>query len=179
MTKCQEKEGKIVWVFIVKKNESTALWNIAEMNFFAAREAVRTGILWGISVRYHSGGSMKLNACVLLLSHMVYLWPKHILLLVAFTRLLWYTYIDYNAKFMAQSLVIPLAGFSLPIPPFPQIPLTYLESLLLCGKIPSTLVPGCSWTGIPLPIPSPFQFPGVSPNQLRTLLRRHHDLGFT
>jgi hypothetical protein len=25
------------------------------------------------SVRYHSGGSMKLNACILLLAHMVYL----------------------------------------------------------------------------------------------------------
>jgi hypothetical protein len=27
----------------------------------------------GTLVRYHSGGSMKLNACILLLSHMVYL----------------------------------------------------------------------------------------------------------
>jgi hypothetical protein len=26
-----------------------------------------------IGVRYHSGGSMKLNACILLLAHMVYL----------------------------------------------------------------------------------------------------------
>ncbi len=28
-------------------------------------------------VRYHSGESMKLNACILLLAHMVYLSPKH------------------------------------------------------------------------------------------------------
>jgi hypothetical protein len=26
-----------------------------------------------ITVRYHSGGSMELNACILLLAHMVYL----------------------------------------------------------------------------------------------------------
>ncbi len=26
-----------------------------------------------VTVRYHSGGSMKLNACILLLAHMVYL----------------------------------------------------------------------------------------------------------
>ncbi len=38
-------------------------------------------------VRYHSEGSMKLNACILFLAHRVYLKPKHILLLVAFTQL--------------------------------------------------------------------------------------------
>jgi hypothetical protein len=26
-----------------------------------------------VNVRYHSGGSMELNACILLLAHMVYL----------------------------------------------------------------------------------------------------------
>ncbi len=26
-----------------------------------------------INVRYHSGGSMKINACILILAHMVYL----------------------------------------------------------------------------------------------------------
>jgi hypothetical protein len=48
-------------------------------------------------------------------------------------------------------MVQPLANF-----PFPLVPLTYLESLLLCGAIPSTLIPGCSWTDLPLPIPTPF-----------------------
>jgi hypothetical protein len=34
----------------------------------------RQGEKWGEgSVRYHSGGFMKLNACILFLAHMVYL----------------------------------------------------------------------------------------------------------
>jgi hypothetical protein len=83
---------------------------------------------------------------------------------------------------MAQSLVIPLAGFplpfSLPIPPFPQIPLTTWN--------PSFCVvrshPPWSQVARKLTSPSPFQFPdppGASPNQLCALLRRHHDPGFT
>jgi hypothetical protein len=31
------------------------------------------GTLYILIVRYHSGGSMKLNACILILVHMVYL----------------------------------------------------------------------------------------------------------
>ncbi len=69
----------------------------------------------------------------------------------------------------------PLAGFLLvPL----SIPFTYLESLLLCGAIPSTLAPACSWTDLPLPIPSPFQLPNT-PGQLCALLRQHRDSGFT
>ncbi len=36
-----------------------------------------------ITVRYHDGGSKELNACIQFLLHMVYLWPKHKLLLFA------------------------------------------------------------------------------------------------
>jgi hypothetical protein len=50
---------------------------------------------------------------------------------------------------MARSLFAPLADSLLPILPF-----TYLGSLLLCGAILSTLVPGYSWTDLPLPIPN-------------------------
>jgi hypothetical protein len=52
----------------------------------------------------------------------------------------------------------------------------------LCGAIPSTLVSGCSWTGLPLPkpfpVPPPFQIPNT-PGQLCAILRRHSDSGFT
>ncbi len=37
--------------------------------------------VWYGTVRYHIEGSMKLNACILHLIHMVYLYPKHNLLL--------------------------------------------------------------------------------------------------
>jgi hypothetical protein len=60
---------------------------------------------------------------------------------------------------------------------------TYLESLPLCGAIPSNLAPGCSWTDLPFlkhspvpPIPNS-RPPGVSPNKLCASLRRHRDPG--
>jgi hypothetical protein len=37
------------------------------------REIMLTKMVYTVIVRYHSGGSMKLNACILLLAHMVYL----------------------------------------------------------------------------------------------------------
>jgi hypothetical protein len=37
-----------------------------------------------ISVRYHTGGSIKINARILHLAHMVYLKPKHNLLLAQY-----------------------------------------------------------------------------------------------
>jgi hypothetical protein len=54
-------------------------WNIIQwlgiqLSGMAYDSMVRhTGKWDGICVRYHSGGSMKLNACILLLAHMVYL----------------------------------------------------------------------------------------------------------
>jgi hypothetical protein len=51
---------------------------------------------------------MKLNSCNLLLTHMVYLYPKHILLLAAFTQQ-HDTHIQVNdTKHMAQPLGNPL-----------------------------------------------------------------------
>ncbi len=43
-----------------------------------------------ILVRYHSGGSMKLNACILLLPHMVYLEPKHNSFISHIHTIAWY-----------------------------------------------------------------------------------------
>ncbi len=64
---------------------------------------------------------------------------------------------------MEQSLVIPLANslrqFPLLIPSFPRVPLTYLESLLLCGVIPSTLVQVARKLTSPSPFPPHSNFP--------------------
>jgi hypothetical protein len=40
-------------------------------------KSIRANTVAVTVVRYHSGGSKKLNACILLLAHMVYLSPKH------------------------------------------------------------------------------------------------------
>jgi hypothetical protein len=82
---------------------------------------------------------MKLNARILFLAHMVYLSHKHSLLLVAFTQLYHIhvhrlTVLGYGAI----PLFTPLASFLV------SSLLTYLESLLLRGAIPSTLAKGCS-----------------------------------
>ncbi len=42
-------------------------------NRFDSRYTVKTDKLSDSVVRYHSGGSLKLNACILILAHMVYL----------------------------------------------------------------------------------------------------------
>ncbi len=39
---------------------------------FAERKEAKTAMTVMMTVRYHSGGSMKLNACILILAHMVY-----------------------------------------------------------------------------------------------------------
>jgi hypothetical protein len=65
-------------------------------------------------------------------------------------------------------------------------PLSFEPSYLLGipplrGAVLSTLIPGCSWTELPLPIPphlTPSQIP-TTPGQLCVLLRRHRDPGFT
>jgi hypothetical protein len=71
-----------------------------------------------------------------------------------------------------------------------QSPFTYLESLLSCGAIPSTLVhlgPRLlvNWPPLPQTLlgPSPVlshsKFIPNTPGKLCTILRRHHDSGFT
>ncbi len=83
-------------------------------------------------VRYHSGGSMKLNACNLL--------------------------------------------------PCTRVPLTYLETLLSvwCDPRPPWSQVACKLTSpSPFPPHSISHPPTVSPIQLCSLLRRHHDTDFT
>jgi hypothetical protein len=65
-----------------------------------------------IRVHYHSVGSMKLNACILILVHMVYLKPKHKLgycYIQTFRQLL-YTHMQFTTQIVAQfSLFAPLS----------------------------------------------------------------------
>ncbi len=74
---------------------------------------------------------MKLNSRILLLAHMVYLLPKHTLLLVAFIQSSWYTYVHYMLSYGAISCYSPCCSPSA-MSPCQLLPfsLTYLESLL-------------------------------------------------
>jgi hypothetical protein len=42
-------------------------------NIYMCKRIYHTKRKADVNVRYHSGGSMELNACILLLAHMVYL----------------------------------------------------------------------------------------------------------
>ncbi len=56
--------------------DSIYLWDPLNVNVgvvATVHDANLTTILTVLIVRYHSGGSMKLNACILLLAHKVYL----------------------------------------------------------------------------------------------------------
>ncbi len=82
-------------------------------------------------------------------SHTWFIYNLNTVLLLAFIQ--YYDMIHMYRlaiSVMAHFLFTPLADSLLP--PFP---FTYLESLLLCGAILSTLVPGYSWTDLPSPHP--------------------------
>ncbi len=108
-----------------------------------------------VVVHYHSGGSMKLNACILILAHMVYLQSKHVHLLVAFAPLL-FTHIQIdNIRLWrnSPSLLPLLVSSSVPLP----IPFTYLESLLCVVRSR----PPWPQVARKLTSPSPFQIPNL------------------
>ncbi len=92
-------------------------------------------------VLYHSGGSMKLNACNLLLARMVYLKPKHNPFISHIHTIVWYIlYIqDNDTKHMAQPLLTPLASspcqFPLITPFVPEFLLLTWKPSFLCGAI--------------------------------------------
>ncbi len=65
---------------------------------------------------------------------------------------------------MAQSPCFTPLAISLLLP-F-HFPFTYLETLLWCDAILSTLAPGYSWTDLPFPIPSPIPSPFQIPDPL-------------
>jgi hypothetical protein len=138
-----------------------------------------------IVVRYHSRGSMKLNACNCS-SHTWFIYNLNtILLLAAFTQY-HNTYTQINdAKPWRNPLLIPLANslcwFPLTIPLSPESLLLSWNPSSLRGAIlvhpgPRLLV---NWPPpshcLPIPISHP---PRVSPNQLCALLRQHHDTDF-
>ncbi len=67
-----------------------------------------------ISVRYHSEGSMKLNACILILAHMFYLYFYFINYI---QTIIIYTYTDWQYGYGANPFFTPLAGSpSIPLP---------------------------------------------------------------
>jgi hypothetical protein len=85
-----------------------------------------------LTVRYHSGGSMELNACILLLAHMAQLHSTF--------RQLLYTCIQIDNIIVVQS---PCFFLPLPIPLcYPSIPFYLLGNPPWCDRIPSTLAPG-------------------------------------
>ncbi len=137
-----------------------------------------------VTVCYHSGGAMKLNACILLLVHMVYLEPKHNSLLARHTHD-WHDM--YRLALYRGTWHNPL-GNPLDNPPLPGSPSPVPESLLLtwnpsfaCGAIPIHSGPRLFlyWPPPPHPFPSLSLVPNGSPFQICPLLRPHHELGFT
>ncbi len=133
-----------------------------------AKNKVGTGsvVLWEVRVRYHTGGSMKLNTRILHLAHMVYLLPKHNSLLARQTHN-WHDM--YKVGTISEvhgtvPLVNPLClEKSLP---YSWSPLTYLESLLCvwCDSCPPWSQVACVLTFPPFFLPIPlFPFPNGSP----------------
>ncbi len=130
-----------------------------------------------ITFRYHSGGSMKLNACILLLAHMVYLHNSTIYTGLTLYKSTWHHSLN-------NPLITPLI-----IPLLPEEPSSFPEFLLLiwnpsfaCGAIPVHSGPRLlvNWPLPPSSVPPHSHFlPNGSPFQLCALLRWHRDLDFT